>query len=253
MKIFNITHKPIPHLNNELYTAFQVNSNVNPIIFDGILQDNTLDNIASKNDNYCELTACYWLWKNENALDYIGLCHYRRYFNFFPNKFSLRPSTQKRISSKKLHNHKIATTPIELQRRKIIADLKTVDFILPKPRKMKVSISEDYCEHHRESDLNKVKEIILLKYPEYKADISKYLDKNYHFYQCNMMITSKQNWDNYHAWLFDILFELEKHITLPEDNFQRRIFGFMSERLFNLYIHHNTFKIKEYPLLFITD
>ena len=105
MKIFNITHKPIPHLNNELYTAFQVNSNVNPIIFNGILQDNTLDNIASKNDNYCELTACYWLWKNWSDSDYIGLCHYRRYFNFFPNKYSLKPSTQKRISSNELNKN----------------------------------------------------------------------------------------------------------------------------------------------------
>ena len=132
-------------------------------------------------------------------------------------------------------------------------DLKTVDFILPKPRKMKISISADYILHHRESDLIKVKEIILSKYPKYKDDISKYLDTNNHFYQCNMMITSKQNWDDYHAWLFDILFELEKNITIPEDNFQRRIFGFLSERLFNLYILHNKFKIKEYPLLFITD
>ena len=89
MKIFNITHKPIPHVNNELYTAFQVNSNVNPMIFEGILQDNTLDNIASKNDNYCELTACYWLWKNVSDIDYIGLCHYRRYFNFFPNSIKM--------------------------------------------------------------------------------------------------------------------------------------------------------------------
>jgi hypothetical protein len=253
MKIFNITHKPIPHLNNELYTAFQVNSNVNPIIFDGILQDNTLDNIASKNDNYCELTACYWLWKNWSDSEYIGLCHYRRYFNFFPNKYSLKPSTQKRISSNELNKHKIVTTSIEVQKNKIINDLKTVDFILPKPRKMKISISEDYIHHHRESDLIKVKEIILSKYPDYKDNIPKYLDTNKRFYQCNMMITSKQNWDDYHAWLFDILFELEKNIIIPEDNFQRRIFGFLSERLFNLYILHNKFKIKKYPLLFITD
>ena len=253
MKIFNITHKPIPHLNNELYTAFQVNSNVNPIIFEGILQDNTLDNIASKNDNYCELTACYWLWKNVSDIDYIGLCHYRRYFNFYPNKYSLKPATQKRISTKELSTHKISTIDIELQKSKILNDLKTVDFILPKPRKMKISISDDYIHHHRESDLVKVKEIIISKYPDYKDNIQKYLDSNKRFYQCNMMITSKQNWDNYHAWLFDILFELEKNITIPEDSFQRRIFGFLSERLFNLYILHNKFKVKEYPLLFITD
>lgn len=253
MKIFNITHKPIPYLNNELYTAFQVNSNANPMIFDSILQDNSLDNIASKNDNYCELTACYWLWKNLEDIDSIGLCHYRRYFNFFPNKYSLKPATQKRISSIKLKKHKIATTPIESQKKIIETVLKKVDFILPKPLQLKKSITDDYIFHHRESDLIEVKKIILAKYPDYKNSIVSFLDNNNQFYQCNMMITSKQNWDNYHAWLFDVLFELEKNIVIPEDVFQRRLFGFLSERLFNLYIRHNQFKIKEYPLLFVTD
>ena len=30
---------------------------------------------------YCELTTQYWAWKNVDA-EYIGFCHYRRYFDF---------------------------------------------------------------------------------------------------------------------------------------------------------------------------
>jgi hypothetical protein len=253
MTIFNITHKPIPYLNNGLYQAFQVNCEKNPIIYDGIQQDNTLDNISLKNDNYCELTACYWLWKNLDDIDYIGLCHYRRYFNFFPNKLSLKPSAQKRITPANLEKHKISTVSIEKQKNIILNDLKSYDIILPKARKLKISISEDYIVNHRESDLVKVKEIIVSKYPDFEKSIIDYLDNNRLFYQCNMMITSKKIWDDYHAWLFDILFELEKNVTIPEDSFQRRIFGFLSERLFNLYVLHYNFKIKEYPLLFVND
>ena len=45
----------------------------------GYTPDNTGENISSKNPNYCELTGLYWAWQNMNC-EYIGLCHYRRYF-----------------------------------------------------------------------------------------------------------------------------------------------------------------------------
>ena len=253
MKIFNITHKPIPYLNNDLYTPFQVNWNKDPIISKDFFLDNTLDNISSANDNFCELTACYWLWKNLNNVDYIGLCHYRRYFNLFPSKFSIRPSTQKRITKKELHRNMISTTCINKQRAIIKKDLKSYDMILPKARKMKYTIAQNYIFHHRSSDWNKTLEIVVKKYPEYENSIEKYLNNNNKFHQCNMMITKKEIWDNYHSWLFDILFELRDNVIIPEDNFQKRIFGFLSERLLNLYILHHNFKIKEYPLLFVTD
>lgn len=49
----------------------------------GIQRDDTGDNISLKNSSYCELTGMYWAWKNLRGVDVIGLCHYRRYFDFY--------------------------------------------------------------------------------------------------------------------------------------------------------------------------
>lgn len=56
----------------------------------------------------------------------------------------------------------------------------------------------------------------------------------------------------YHK-IFSILFELEKRITIPNDPYQARVFGFISERLMNMYVYHNNLKIKHVPIYQITD
>ena len=69
----------------------------------------------------------------------------------------------------------------------------------------------------------------------------------------NMFISNRKFVDDYCTWLFDILFEVEKKINFSDDAYQKRVFGFISERLFTLYIFHNKLKVKELPLLFIKD
>ena len=78
-KIYIVTHKKFKPPVDPMYVPIQVGKqntkkNLN------ILSDDTGDNIAYKNANYCELTALYWIWKNEMQADIIGMCHYRRYF-----------------------------------------------------------------------------------------------------------------------------------------------------------------------------
>ena len=57
-------------------------------------------------------------------------------------------------------------------------------------------------------------------------------------------------------WVFTILFELEKRIDISNyDNYQARVFGFLSERLFNVYIENkkNNLNIHEIPIIFARE
>ncbi|MCF0155724.1 MAG: DUF4422 domain-containing protein, partial [Veillonella sp.] len=49
---------------------------------------------------------------------------------------------------------------------------------------------------------------------------------------------------------FTILFELEKRIQIPDDPYQARIFGFLAERMFNIFIMHKQLRVKTLPIVF---
>jgi len=80
--IYVITHKEfdIRYLDRDLYQVIQVGKEKKDVC--GYLRDDIGDNIADKNDNYCELTGLYWAWKNcqETEEEITGIVHYRRYF-----------------------------------------------------------------------------------------------------------------------------------------------------------------------------
>ena len=66
-----------------------------------------------------------------------------------------------------------------------------------------------------------------------------------------MMIMSKKRFEHYAEWIFHVLFEAEKKIHLTGDPFQDRVFGFLSERLFNVYLEKQQLKVKQIPTIFV--
>ncbi|XCF07366.1 DUF4422 domain-containing protein [Tamlana crocina] len=260
MKIFIATHKDKPYVSNAILKPIQVGRNLNNFTIDeGYYMDNTgVDNISHKNINFNELSALYWIWKNMKNENIVGLMHYRRYFLFFTNPLSRKPRTIKRVKSD--NKLIIKTHDKENKIKKNVSKwLNKYDIILPYPRtymvnELPATIAEDYCFHHRASDWNTAMEIIKEKYPEYEPSIKTYLYESYEcFYMANMFIATYTWLNEYCSWLFNILFELESRITISKSPYQRRVFGFISERLLSLYVHHNKFKVKHLPLILVND
>jgi len=217
--IYVVTHKNIELHLPQNYVLLGVGNN---IISNEDMHDNSLDNISSKNLNYCELTGLYWIWKNIKD-DIVGLTHYRRIF------------TEDKKDS------------IDLIDYSDICDiLNQYDIILPPLFDNKtITVYEHYCRDHNKEDIDKIGIILLQKYPEY-ADSYNYVMNQKYEYGFNMFISKKEICDEYSKWLFDILNTLEPQIDLlTYDDYQRRIFGFLSERLFTVWLYHNKLRIKE--------
>lgn len=78
------------------------------------------------------------------------------------------------------------------------------------------------------------------KYPEYAVCFEN-LEKRKSGYAYNMFIASKTIIDSYCEWLFDVLFELDRIVDLSQYNdYNQRMWGFLSERLFNVWIMKTT-------------
>ena len=68
-----------------------------------------------------------------------------------------------------------------------------------------------------------------------------------------MFITHWKHFDAYSEWLFDILFEVERRVPPIDDPIQSRIYGYMSERLINVFCEHYHLHIKHIPLIMPLD
>lgn len=217
--IYICTHKKIDNPNYPGYAILMLGSEGKNTY--GFIPDNLKDNISLKNKNYCELTGAYWIWKNSS--DPIkGLVHYRR---FFSNNFMFNSAISYKDCEKILNRY---------------------DVILPFERKLSETTLENYTkECGYEKDVLIVKGIIQEKYPDYIPVFNEFFKSNaVRFF--NMIIARSEVFDAYSSWLFDILFELEKRTDISGYNdYQQRIYGFMSERLLNVYFLKNDYRIFE--------
>ncbi len=208
-------------------------------------KDNVGDNISDMNGFFNELTAFYWVAKNYPLKEYVGMCSYRRYFNFLDDIDSIKDKIEKNY--------------IILPTKEILCD---------------GTLFDHYESYHNIKDLKLALDILCEKYPSYKEDALKVLNGN-QLYCNNMFIMKKEYFIAYCEFVFNILFTFlnyknikcnddvikyvmsNRHLYIKDDLFsksaiyQARIGGFLAERLFNIFIEHNFKEKYEVPMEFI--
>lgn len=174
------------------------------------LRDDLGDNISNKNRQYCELTALYWIWKNDKS-DYVGLSHYRR-------RFCLSDGEIESLICAKCDV--IATVPV--------LNINTV--------------RGQYELDHDINDWEVMLEAISKLYPEYYLVADK-VQRGCYYYAYNMFITRREILNSYCEWLFALLSYCEEKIKIKQDAYQNRYPGFLAERLMTIYFIYNNYRI----------
>lgn len=204
----------------------------------GLQGDDTGINISEKNETFNELTLIYWVWKNTEQ-DYVGFSHYRRYF-IYGSMNKIRKAfyfiLNKMTSKQKFKEQKINKILDDFS-RKINLDIEKFDIILPKPIIMPRTLKEQYGDVHYIEHYEKMGKVIEEKHPKIYKNYLEASNKNT-IYIANMFIFKREIFNEYCKFLFDIMFELEKEILVPNDSYQKRVFGYLSERLLTIYIDY---------------
>lgn len=239
MKILVAYHKESEVYKNDIYTPIHVGKALSSKEL-GFPGDDTKQNISKKNPNYCELTGLYWAWKNNifSESEYIGFCHYRRYFVTDAQKPSIFGKIIKKVN-RKINGEVISEFSLdnEINNFHKWLDKQEFDVLLPYPIRYNKTIRKQYSENHYGEHLDIIRDIIGEKTPEILDSFDYIMNQNELSF-ANMFIMRKKYFDEYMEWLFDILFDFERKIEIPKDPYQARIFGFLSERLLNVYVHY---------------
>lgn len=223
IKILVATHKKYWMPDDRVYIPIQLGSAINTNL--GYSRDDSGENLSAKQPYYAELTAIYWAWKNLKA-EYIGINHYRRYFS--RQKHHLFSDADKTKIFKFNDYNKI---------------LKDYPVILPRQRNYFIENRyEQYKHAHNIEDLELCRNVIKNIYPDYLDDFDLMLNKT-KGHILNMFVMRYDLYCQYCKWLFDILFAVEKQISLKKHTgYQQRVMGYIAERLLDVWLTHNNIK-----------
>lgn len=182
--------------------------------FHGMLTDNTGDNISDRNRSYCELTAAYWVWKNHAPTEYVGLAHYRRYFE-------------------------TVLTPDNIDT--IMSDC---DVLLPEPYLHDRCMEFKLARHLTMEDEAIFLTILKRLHPEIEQTAIDYL-YDFKDYPYNMFVMRWEQFTRYCEFLFPVLDACyQTMLQLPYTASTRRI-GYIAEMLLPIYCLHHHLRIKK--------
>ena len=259
IKIYSLCYskKEFNFLNDSVITPLQVGAANGTDICE--VKDNTGDNISDKNYFYIENTGIYWIWRNVKDTKYKGQMQYRRPLEGVDETMDFDDIFSKyKVITCTPFNHPANSKPTKENPMFIPAQ----------------TVEQGYAFSNCIDDLNIIEMVIDLYYPEYKESYKKYIKNGENLYYSNGFIMKSEDYDKYCEFLFDCLAKYQQFIDVstPEKLMNRVIYnmeigkypkhmhpqartesairwqmsigGFLSERIWTLWLLHN-FKDEE--------
>jgi hypothetical protein len=249
LKIYTVHHYvPEYYVDSDIFRPFVTGQSVGR--HTALVTDERGDNIAHKT-GYSEMRAQYYVWRNLLACcDYVGFQHYRRYFFFdqlpilsrhrlFQRVRSLylaNPHLSSfRVSADGFRNYMQALQNLRAPDCEVLRDLiGRHDIVALRPTR--VSLASQYRDSHSSEDWDAL--MLAVGGHSFFNNRASFLAADLNiFYNCNMYIMRASEFDAYMSFWLEAMLALEQVVKPGNDVYQSRVFGFLSERLFTLYLY----------------
>lgn len=263
IKILVSCHKEVVCPRSRIYLPVQVGAHGKKTI-PGMQRDDDGDNISERNFTYSELTAQYWAWKNLDA-DYVGQCHYRRYFCFDGVRRPTNDHAQ--IEEACLDERALAAYRID-DEGLIRSVVEGCDLVCaptwnvlgaPTPSGTKGSVRAHMVGYGLVTD-EEIDELVAIcrrVQPEYLDDLISSLEgRNYLGYNCFIM--RRNLFDRLCEFEFSILSEFDRGRTYAGMTAtHRRLCGYLGEILYSAFVarlrREGDYRIVQAPLVFFEN
>jgi hypothetical protein len=189
------------------------------------------NNINEKNSRYSEVSAIYWLLNNPCAAfeqaDFVGICHYRRFFYSSDVQASVRPG------SASIQNEQFSLIRNSCSAKSLGIYLKDSDCIAPQPIDLRRPLLQFYNEKHLQAGRD-----LTLAYDEgvarglwTQAFSEEQLHRETKLSPFCMSVLRKDNFITLWTAIIEALLAIEPQVSQPRDAYQQRNMGFIAERL----------------------
>ena len=182
-------------------------------------RDDLGENISRLQPYLCELTSLYFSWKNVES-DILGLCHYRRFFEF-----------KGHIIKKEEIEALIGRYEILLPKKKHYFPYTPFSYYIKRHSKKTIELRKHY--------VSLVDEAIRTHFPDYYPSF-KIVSKRHSAHMKNMFIMKKTLCDSYLDFMFGVLMRINEKETLKD-----RALGTMGEFLMDVWLNKHKHKYKE--------
>lgn len=192
------------HIKSEILLPIQVGAALTSIR-KGCQTDDTDNHISMKNQEFCECTGLFWIWKNTSGQKYVGLEQYRRRL--------------------KLEGHDISKL-----------NEYNIDVVLGLPQFVMKTVKNFFAgDLITEYDWQLMNDFILEYDRNYQPILNTY-DKSWFYFSCNLCLFKREWFDRYCEFAFSVAFQIESFYNQHGIVRQDRYMGYIFENLLSIFM-----------------